>query len=57
MWFGFKGPKYAKNIVFLSILVQIFGNIKKIEWLFFSHWIFVEGLGVSWSLPASEICL
>ena len=34
--FAFKGPKYARDI-FLSIFLQIFGNIKKAECFFFSH--------------------
>ena len=32
--FTFKGSKYAMNILVLSIFLQLFGNIKKTEWLF-----------------------
>ena len=56
-WFTFKGPQYVRNVVFLSNFLQIFWNIKKAEWLFLSHWVFVQSLEFQWSVPAREICL
>ena len=51
-----KGPKYARNIVFfVDFFCRFLGNVKKTDWLFFSHWIFVESLESHWSLPASKI--
>ena len=55
--FAFKGPKYARNLVFLLIFCQSFWNIKKTEGLFFLHLIFLESLESQWSVPASEIGL
>ena len=56
--FCFKGPKYIRNIVFsLLIFLQIFSNIKKSEWLFFSRWIFVESIEFQWSVSVSELCI
>ena len=46
---------------FLSIFLQIFGNIKKADWLFFSHWMFVESLKISvitlFSISSQDIFL
>ena len=33
------------------IFLQIFWNNKKAEWLFLSHWIFIESLEFQWSAP------
>ena len=40
--------KMYQEYSFSSIFLHIFGNIKKTEWLFFLHWIFVERLEFQW---------
>ena len=47
----------AQNMpVFCCWYFGSFWNIKKAEWLFFSHWIFAESL-FQWSVSTSDTCL
>ena len=47
----------TQNMPEMLVFLLIFWNIKKAEWLFFSHQIYVESLELQWSVPASELCL
>ena len=54
---GRNSAMYATAWFICNLLLKTQNISGKAEWLFFSHWIFLEGLEFQWSVLASELRL